>query len=117
VVPIVKTLGAICFYTLILNFDSEFKGVDLYWNAYILVFNQNGANAKQHLKKKLQVSKEQLEFLQVCLGIQILPGLWVYRISVFGSEGPKFESRENLLHLLLQNYSTDQSNGKSPVYI
>ncbi len=36
---------------------------------------------------------------------------------VFGSEGPRFESRENLLHLLLQNYSTDQSNGKSHDYL
>jgi hypothetical protein len=80
-----------------LNFDSEFKGVDLYWNAYILVFNQNGANAKQHLGKKLQVSKEHIEFLKVSLGIQILPGLWGYRISVLGSEGPRFESPSSKL--------------------
>ncbi len=73
-----------------MNFVAEFKGVDFSGGGtlYILVFNQNGANAKQHLGKKLQVSKEQIEFLKVCLGIQILPGLEGYRISVFGSEGP-----------------------------
>jgi hypothetical protein len=37
-------------------------------------------------------------------------------VLVFRSEGPRFESWQNLLHLL-QNYSTDQSNGKSPFYL